>query len=85
MPLYEDFHQKFIQKRLAKLNQQPAKRKANLVECSVDAFLEQKLTQDLSVEEFYFQQIQNEVLRKHQQHSQVDNKVKNPLVLVLSE
>ncbi|CAN8140868.1 CRISPR-associated endonuclease/helicase Cas3 [uncultured Thiomicrorhabdus sp.] len=74
LPLYEDFHQKFIQKRLAKLNQQPAKRKANLVECSVDAFLEQKLTQDLSVEEFYFQQIQNEVLRKHQQHSQVDNK-----------
>lgn len=74
LSLYDNYHQKFIQKRLAKLNQQPAKRKANLVECSVEVYIEQKQIQDLTAEEFYFQQIQSEVLRKHQQHFQIEER-----------
>ncbi|QKI88148.1 type I-F CRISPR-associated helicase Cas3f [Thiomicrorhabdus xiamenensis] len=71
---YGELHQKFTQKRLAKLNQQPAKRKVNLVKCSLEQFHEQVKTSGLSAETFYFQQIQNEILRKHQQHSQVEEK-----------
>ena len=74
LEFYENSHQKYVQKRLDKLNRQPVKRKASLVKCSVETFLEQKKTQDLTATEFYFQQIQKEIMHKHQHHAQTHEK-----------
>ncbi len=61
---YQAFGQNFINKRVDKLNQQPAKRKAEIIPC-----LKQP---DLPVEKQFFEHVKQAISSKHQQHFTVD-------------
>jgi CRISPR-associated endonuclease/helicase Cas3 len=57
---YAKQHKKFIDKRVDKLETQPAKRKVNIVKCSTD------------IDE-YFLTIKQEIINKHNNHHIIDN------------
>ncbi|WP_028115394.1 type I-F CRISPR-associated helicase Cas3f [Ferrimonas senticii] len=61
---YLAFQQAFIQKRVTKLKQQPAKRKAEIIPCAKQP--------ELPIAEQYFAQIQQAILAKHAAHSTLD-------------
>ncbi len=68
----EDFahhHQKFIQKRLTQLQKQPAKRKANIIDCEIESWQNQPEATRPTIEEHYFNLIQQDILQKHQWHA----------------
>ena len=65
---YQVFQQQFIAKRVAKLNQQIAKRKADIVTCEKN--------KKLPSEEQYFYHIQKAILTKHQHHFTLENNTK---------
>ncbi len=58
---YQKDHNKFIKERIKKLADQPAKRKANIVEC------------DYNLEEYY-PKIKREIINKHQHYHFIDDK-----------
>ncbi len=64
---YQQYHQRFIAKRIKQLQQQPAKRKANIIPCN--AAQEQT---DESLRDSYYADIQQAIIEKHQQHHTVD-------------
>lgn len=61
---YQAFGQNFINKRVDKLKQQPAKRKAEIIPC-----LKQP---DLPVEKQFFEYVKQAISKKHQQHFTID-------------
>jgi len=70
---YQSHHAKFIEKRVAKLIKQPAKRKANIVEC-YDEMEELEFDEEETKQAHYFNTIQNAAIKLHQQHHTIDEK-----------
>jgi len=68
---YRDNHRQFIAKRVKKLVRQPAKRKANIIECQsiVDDY---EFDSDETKQEQYFTKVQHAILYKHQHHHTED-------------
>jgi CRISPR-associated endonuclease/helicase Cas3 len=67
---YKNLHAEFIQKRVEKLVRQPAKRKANIVECPLVS--EEQSVQNDTLQERYFNIVWQAALIKHAQHYSVD-------------
>ncbi|MEE9396920.1 MAG: type I-F CRISPR-associated helicase Cas3f [Methylococcales bacterium] len=65
---YQLHHQGFITKRIKQLQQQPAKRKANITPCQAPEDQTEK-----AVRNSYYSVIQQSILEKHQQHHTVDH------------
>lgn len=68
--LYKNLHAEFINKRVEKLVRQPAKRKANIIECplvSVD-----QAGQKETLQERYFTTVWQAALNKHAEHHTID-------------
>ncbi|MBF0376129.1 MAG: type I-F CRISPR-associated helicase Cas3 [Desulfamplus sp.] len=61
---YQELHQAFINKRIAKLKKEPVKRKANIVDCQ-----EIVLNRELTIEQAYFEKIKDAIIKKHLQHN----------------
>ncbi|OUS30996.1 type I-F CRISPR-associated helicase Cas3 [Thalassotalea sp. 42_200_T64] len=75
---YQQQHDAFIDKRVNKLNQQVAKRKAEIIACPLlpeQRLTEQTLTED-SKQAHYFSIVKLAILTKHQQHHSIDAKTK---------
>jgi len=70
---YQSHHAKFIEKRVANLMKQPAKRKANIVEC-YDEMEELEFDEEKTKQAHYFNTIQNAAIKLHHQHHTVDDK-----------
>lgn len=70
---YRDSHRQFIEKRVEKLRKQPAKRRADIIECRsiIDDF---DLDSDGTRQEKYFSVIQQAILEKHRHHHTEDQK-----------
>ena len=68
---YADSHQQFIKKRIGRLSKQAPKRKANIIDCSINS---QEDKQQENKQSDYFGRIAQEALAKHQKHHQVDKK-----------
>lgn len=68
---YKASHAEFIQKRITRLAKQPAKRKANIIECAFNA-AEQKSNR-ATKQERYFDCIWQAIIAKHQLHNTVDS------------
>ena len=64
---YRDYHQKFVAKRVEKLRQQPARRKADIIKCQsiVDDY---EYDSDENKQGQYFFRIQQAIFNKHQYH-----------------
>ena len=64
---YRGYHQKFVEKRVEKLRQQPARRKADIIECQsiVDDYEYDSVE---NKQEQYFSRIQQAILDKHKHH-----------------
>lgn len=73
LKMYRDVHEKYVQKRAAKLDKQPAKRKANIVACE-QALKTTEDPRELSKKHHWFDVIARECLEKHQGHHFVDDK-----------
>lgn len=67
---YRYIHAQFIEKRVAKLAKQPAKRKANIVECSLNPIGPN--TKSVPKQEHYFNMVWQAVLTKHIEHNTLD-------------
>jgi len=67
---YKIFHAEFIQKRITKLAKQPAKRKANIIECAFNT-VEQK-NDRATKQERYFGYIWQAIIAKHKLHNTAD-------------
>jgi CRISPR-associated endonuclease/helicase Cas3 len=70
---YRKSHGKFIEKRVDKLSQQPAKRKAEIIECQTlmdDCEFDAKETKQST----YFLKIKETIVGKHHQHNTQDEK-----------
>lgn len=73
---YQLSHSNFIDKRVADLNKQVAKRKAEIIACpllSMEKLLMESETEE-SKQDHYFSTIKQAILIKHQQHYSVDSK-----------
>lgn len=70
---YRDSHQQFVTKRVEKLRRQPAKRKADIIECQsiVDEY---EFDSNETKQEQYFFRIQQALLEKHRRHNIQDNR-----------
>jgi len=70
---YRDSHRQFIEKRVKKLIKQPAKRRADIIECRsiTDDF---DLDSDVTRQEKYFAVIQQAIWEKHRHHHSEDQK-----------
>lgn len=64
---YQTQHEKFVAKRIAFLARETVKRKATIVPCDADV-----LADESSKRRFFFQQIQQAISTKHQQHNTLD-------------
>ena len=67
---YQLYHTKFINKRVEKLNQQVAKRKAEIIDCH------KSMDDEETKQEQYFSHIQQAIIAKHTQHQTVDDQTK---------
>lgn len=77
---FESAHNAFIEKRLKKLNQIPAKRRLRLVEMTVAQYEKQKLDSETeTIHQFYFHQIQLAALAFHQCHSQRESETQKTI------
>lgn len=75
LPQYQQHHDNFIDKRVRKLQQQVAKRKADIIACPLSEQKEQNsLDENESCEKEYFSTIEQAILTKHQQHHSIDAK-----------
>jgi len=72
---YRQEHQQFIEKRVAKLKQQPAKRKADITHCQTIIDEHQGLSHQQK-QQAYFSLIVQSVIEKHQNQHIVDNTTK---------
>jgi len=65
--VYRDYHQQFVAKRVKKLKRQPARRKADIIECQnvIDNY---EFDSDENKQKQYFSKIQLAILDKHQNH-----------------
>ena len=70
---YKLHHDEFINKRVDKLKQQEAKRKANIVKCK-ESMENVKKDEDETKQERYFSHIQQAIIEKHQHHHTIDQK-----------
>lgn len=70
---YRDSHRKFIDKRVEKLTRQPAKRKANIIECQ-SIIDEYEFDSDETKQAQYFAEIQKAILDKHRDHCTEDQR-----------
>lgn len=70
---YRDYHQKFIAKRVKMLNRQPARRKAEIIECQtiIDNY---EFDSDETKQKQYFAKIQRSIIDKHQHHHTEEKK-----------
>ncbi len=64
---YQAFHQQFIEHRLKRLAEQPAKHKGKIVDLQAD-----DETNEQTLQKKYFQTIQNAVIEQHHQHAYQD-------------
>lgn len=74
---YQNNHNHFIEKRVSKLKQQIAKRKAEIIACPlVTEVGESELDEqgEQTKLEQYFSTVKQAILTKHQQHHSIDNK-----------
>lgn len=74
---YQQHHDDFIDKRVAKLKQQVAKRKAEIIDCPLLATVDTEKQDQLSIEtkqEHYFEVVKKAISIKHQQHHSIDKK-----------
>lgn len=82
---YQGLHEKYIKSRVTKLNDQPAKRKAEIIDCPLagdsgtqeddsNLFDDARDCDHKTKQEQYFSLIQQAALAKHHQHHTVDNK-----------
>ena len=69
---YRYNHQQFVAKRVEKLSLQPAKRKADIIECQ-SIIDEYEFDSDETKQKQYFAKIQNAIIDKHQ-HNQTEDK-----------
>ena len=69
---YKIKHAEFITKRVSKLAKQPAKRKADIIECAFDK--QTKPSDKTSKQLQYFDYIWQAILNKHQLHNTIDDK-----------
>ncbi len=71
---YQQYHSHFIDKRVKKLAQQTAKRKADIVACplSKEDEISTKITGELSKQEQYFSVIKQAIIAKHQHNHSID-------------
>ncbi len=67
LEMYRDFHQGFVTKRVKKLAEQPARRKADIVECQ-NIMDEYEYESNETKQEQYFLNIQQTALEKHGFH-----------------
>lgn len=67
---YRNSHAQFIEKRVAKLAKQPAKRKANIVECSLSPV--DINNENITKQNRYFHTIWQTILAKHVEHNTLD-------------
>jgi CRISPR-associated endonuclease/helicase Cas3 len=72
LPQYQQNHDNFIDKRVSKLKQQVAKRKAEIIACPLSE--QNSLDESDSCEKEYFSIIEQAILTKHQHHHSVDEK-----------
>jgi CRISPR-associated endonuclease/helicase Cas3 len=72
LPQYQQHHDSFIDKRVTKLKQQVAKRKAEIIACPL--LKQQSLDESDSCDKAYFSTIEQAILTKHQQHHSIDTK-----------
>lgn len=68
---YRNIHAQFIETRIARLAKQPAKRKANIVECSLNQI--EHNNKSASKKEQYFSVIWQAILAKHIEHNTIDD------------
>ncbi len=68
---YVDSHQSFVSKRIENLDKQPAKRKANIINCQTAL---DTSTGDTTKQQCYFEIITKSALAMHQVHCQADRK-----------
>jgi CRISPR-associated endonuclease/helicase Cas3 len=76
---YQNSHDVFIDKRVQKLAQQVAKRKAEIISCRLSTELESNIPKtqaetEKTKQEEYFSTIQQAILTKHKQHHSTDKK-----------
>jgi len=69
---YAESHKVFIKKRVEKLSQQPARRKAEIIDCQ--SVITQKSADNGTKQSAYFDIIVNAALAKHRQHHQTDQR-----------
>lgn len=69
--IYRNKHQNFVEKRVKKLSQQPARRKANIITCQ-DIY--EQTTDVKAKQKCYFAKIQQTILNQHQNNYLKDNK-----------
>ncbi len=68
---YKEHHSSFVDKRVAKLNAQIAKRKAEVIQCKED--MEKVESESFEPkQEKYFCRIKQAIIKKHQQHNTID-------------
>lgn len=70
---YRVHHAKFVDKRVEQLNNQPAKRKAEIIECQAK-MEEHEFEEEVTKQQQYFTTIKQAALLKHQQHHTIDQK-----------
>ncbi|TMM47633.1 type I-F CRISPR-associated helicase Cas3f [Colwellia ponticola] len=72
---YQNNHDVFIDKRVQKLAQQVAKRKAEIISCALSSELESNTPETEKTKQAqYFSTIQEAILTKHKQHHSTDKK-----------
>lgn len=73
---YQTLHQRFVEKRVSQLLQQVVKRKAYIVDCAplyaIPPDPARKQARQESIQQQYFQLVQQQALQLHQQHHSVD-------------
>lgn len=70
---YSQAHNRYVEKRVARLNQQPARRKAEVISCE-EAMSQNGQSALTAKKDTWFNLIAKAVLVKHEQHHAVDNK-----------
>lgn len=73
MESYSQAHNRYVEKRVARLNQQPARRKAEVISCE-EAMSQNGQSALTAKKDTWFNLIAKAVLVKHEQHHAVDNK-----------
>ncbi len=68
---YQSLHNQFIDKRIAHLKKQPAKRKVNIINCHSSMI---ETNEEQTKQQHYFQHIEQAIIEQHFTHSTIDKK-----------